>query len=59
LILRMWKIAQLSSQGENTLKEGQDCYHIVLFFKGTMLELQPYVIMKGLHTFLHIMVKQT
>jgi hypothetical protein len=29
-------------KGENTLKGGQDGCLIVLFFKGTMFELQPY-----------------
>jgi hypothetical protein len=27
--------------GENTLLGGQDCCHIVLFFRGPMFELQP------------------
>ncbi len=27
--------------GESTLWGGQNCCHIVLFFKGTMFELQP------------------
>jgi hypothetical protein len=29
-------------KGESTPKGGQDGYHIVLFFKGTKFELQPY-----------------
>jgi hypothetical protein len=29
-------------KGEITLKGSQDGYHIVLFFKDTMFELQPY-----------------
>ncbi len=40
-IFCVWRVIFVVWLGENTLRGGQDCCHIVLFFRGPMIELQP------------------
>jgi hypothetical protein len=44
LLTKNIHVAELTNhgmKGENTIHEGQNCCHIVLFFRGPMFELQP------------------
>jgi hypothetical protein len=50
---------RIVAKGENRLWMGQDCYHIVLFFKGAHVWTSTMSLLKRIFTmFLHVMVGQ-
>ncbi len=54
ITIATWIISEAHYNGGG----GQDCCHIVLFFKGPMFELQPCHYYEDSHNISHIMINQ-